>query len=172
MRPVLVLPAFVLALLAAGTLATTMPLLTLEERVEASDLVVRVQVERQWTANIAAPHRGMKLVTFHQAKVTEVLKGAPKTKSVVFGIPGGALGEIAQHVPGAPTLEVGAKALVFLGQPKGPGGARGLVGLWQGLIPLGVKTPPGGTDAPSPDEDVVLERVRAIAAAPATKAEP
>jgi hypothetical protein len=133
---------FPLALLmASAAFATTMPTLSLVEKVARADLVVTAKVKREWVENIAPPQRPLRLVTFHEATVEKVHKGDAKIVRVVFGIPGGVLGEIGQKVPGAPTIDDGKRALLFLGPGKGPGGARGLVGLWQGLVALDENDP-------------------------------
>jgi len=101
-----------------------------------ADLVVRVRVtsaEAEWVAG----SRRARILTFHEVQVLEVVSGAlndgERTKNHVrVGTLGGAVGDIEQKVSGAPRLVVGREYVLFLGFAGGPGGARGVVGMWQG----------------------------------------
>ena len=115
--------------------ATTLPPLSLPELTHRADAVLRVKIkskEVRWLRR-KGPSR---IVTFYDASVLERLAGGHGLQEggkILFALPGGAVGELAQRVHGAPTLHEGAELVVFLGRPVGPGGARGIVGLGAGV---------------------------------------
>lgn len=127
-----------LLLLAAAASATTYAHITLEELAARADVVVRARVgdgEARWLER-AGPAR---IVTFHRVDVLEVLQGRltdaeGAERSLTVGVPGGVVGEIGQRVHGAPKLASGDVVVIFLGPATGPGGARGVVGLEQGVL--------------------------------------
>lgn len=125
----------------AATFTTT----SFHELAELADVVVRVRVtsaEARWLDE-SGPSR---LVTFHEARVLEVVKGRvtddeARAGTLLVGVPGGVLGDVGQRVPGAPALEVGREYLLLLGRAEGPGGARGIAGLSHGVLPSGPQLP-------------------------------
>ncbi|MFZ9889257.1 MAG: hypothetical protein ACO3JL_17320 [Myxococcota bacterium] len=104
-----------------------------------ADVVAHVRVERasaSWTGT-----RNSRIVTLHEVAVVQLHQGdlAPmeqEHRRIVVGVPGGTVGDIAQWVPESPSLHVGAEYLLLLGPPVGPGGARGVVGLRYGMVPV------------------------------------
>lgn len=93
------------------------------------------------------PMGAQRLLTLH---VLEDSAGQKET----LALPGGELGELGQHVPGTPVLEVGATYALLLGHARSPEGWAGLAGLDAGAWPVvdGVvhvssaftlRTPPG-----------------------------
>lgn len=158
-------------LLAAPAFSTSLVPLSVEELTRAADVVVRARVvdaEAGWLLR-AGPSR---IVTFHRLEVLEVLSGAlrkseARRREIVVGVAGGAVGPLAQRVHGAPRLEPGQRVVIFLGPAGGPGGARGVVGLHQGvfviaadgtLVPTQVE---GAAEAPSLPRPATLKALRA-----------
>ena len=101
-----------LSLLAQGqpALATTARALGLEALAAASDLVVVGQVEAVTPRAVDGGRRIMSLV---RLRVTEGLRGEGPAEIEVV-LPGGRRGELAQQVPGVPTLRPGERVALFL----------------------------------------------------------
>lgn len=151
--------AAVLSLISAHALGTTL----IDTRFDAlrarADVVAHVKVETSssaWTGEHNA-----RIVTFHEVTVMQVLTGelAPQEQMhqrLLIGVPGGAVEDIGQWVPDSPVLEPGEHYLLLLGPASGPAGARGVVGLRYGVLPLAVAGKPsaptreGRTEAAAP----------------------
>jgi hypothetical protein len=126
--------AFVL--LAALTLtpglasALTTRRVTLAELTRTSDDVVLGTVRRsvgRWEGNF--------IVTDHEVELHAVLKGRLSPRSVVLlRVAGGEVGRIGQHIPGAPSLEVGATYLLFLS--GGLANVRYLAHMTAAVVPM------------------------------------
>jgi len=125
--------ALVLALLAGPALATSIVPLSPEGLAAAADVVVEGTV-----AHAEARFVGQRIITF----VTVVSGEAPALSTTLVAVPGGVVGDLAQVVPGAPVLHVGARYRLFLGAPTGPrahdGGprSRGVIGFFRGAFLL------------------------------------
>jgi hypothetical protein len=164
--------ALILSLaLSAPALSTTVLDLTADQLRARADVVVRARVvseEARWV--------GPRIVTFHTVEVREVLAGVLSrderaAKRVVVGVPGGIVGTRGQSVAGAPDLEVGQEWVLYLGRGAGPGGARGIVGIFQGAFrvvadPAGVRLVPGSSHAGVPEIPRALDALRATLGAP------
>lgn len=152
------LAAVVMALLLTG--ATT-EALGPRELAERAELVVRVRVTSavgEWVPTSTRP----RVVTFHEARVLEVVAGElgageHARGAVRVGVLGGAVGDIEQRVHGAPRLVVDREYVLFLGHAGGPGGARGVVGMWQGAWDAGPELRPASARALGEALDVVRE---------------
>lgn len=133
--------ALLLAVPPATSLATTFVTTSLRELATRADVIVRVRVttsESRWLDE----QQPSRIVTFHDARVLEVLRGEladaeARARALLVGVPGGAVGAIAQRVPDAPALEIGREYVLLLGRADGPGGARGIAGLRYGVVPAG-----------------------------------
>jgi hypothetical protein len=140
----------------------TVPELTVEELATRADVVVRVRVESS-DARWVAASRHDRIVTFHEVRPLQLVAGAlvegeRAAGTMLVGTLGGWVGDIEQRVPGAPRLVVGEEYLLFLGLPAGPGGARGVVGMWRGAVRAGPALPAAQKSALLQ----VLERVAAV----------
>jgi hypothetical protein len=126
-----VLFAFVTAV-AAPAAATTVVPMTPAEIASSSDAVARVVVrghEARWV--------GRRILTFYTVDVVDLWAERPGTQAlarrVIVALPGGVVGGVGQRVPGVPELVDGQSYVLCLGAATGPEGARGVVGLWQGV---------------------------------------
>ena len=128
--PLLLCVALVLAL---PSRATSMPERSTAEVAAASDLVVLATA-----LSARAAWVGGRIITFTELRVERTLRGAgPRTPATVtVALPGGELGDIAQRVPGTPAMLVGGRYQLCLGAEV-LGGARTVVGLWQGAWRVG-----------------------------------
>ena len=95
----------------APAAATTVAPLTVEQKVDASDLVVRGTVESVWTEQDDHGH----IFTRALVKVTRVLKGeADVDDYVTVEAAGGVLENLQMLVPGSARYSVGEDTLLFL----------------------------------------------------------
>jgi hypothetical protein len=93
---------------------------TVEELARTSDAVVRGQVERQRSAWM-----GKRIYTEVEVRTADVWRGsAPAVVKVL--VPGGVVGEIGQHVGGAPSFAAGEEVVVFLASSGGRSQVNGL----------------------------------------------
>lgn len=170
-HPALPVLLLLLALLAAPSAeATSVRRLSETELIDASPLVV-VAVCRA-----TAPRRsGGRLVTDAEVEVEQVVKGrfagkGPQRLTVV--LPGGvdrhATPPVAELWPGAPTLGVGERALLFL-RPSARRGVWTLVGFAQGKLAL-TATPDGDVVHRSPGRAGAGEPLHALVARIAARA--
>jgi len=116
-----------LLLLAAAVLgATTLERLDVDQMVQRSSAVVQARVldgRSYW--------RGRTIYTNYRLQISKTIKGyVPATTEV--SVPGGTIGDLRQHIPGAPKLTIGQEYVIFLW--KGPSGTTHLLGLSQGLF--------------------------------------
>lgn len=135
----------VILLWGASALASTWVSMGIDELLLHADVVVRGRVVRQNAAWLErdGPSR---IVTFYELEIQEALYGAladeeNQQKRIRFGVPGGEVGDIGQYVHGAPQLRIGDEIVAFLGAGAGPGGARGVLGLNQGILRVGEHGP-------------------------------
>jgi hypothetical protein len=105
------LPLLAAAILAvAATLsAATVPRMSFERIVRSSPRAIRGEVVRSWSAWDEA-HAA--IWTHYEIRVAETLRG-PAAAMFTISEPGGAVGDLAMRVPGAPEFAVGEKAVFF-----------------------------------------------------------
>ena len=127
---------------AAGALdarAMTVPPISAAELDARSDLIVDgrvVDARARWV--------GRRVITFYVVEyaAASTTTTATTTATTVVAVPGGAVGTLAQKVPGAPVLEVGARYRLHLGRAEGPRAtadgppSRGIVGFFRGVARL------------------------------------
>ena len=132
MRPVLT------AILLIGSLvdpwvsawATTLRKLSIDDMIQQSTAIVRVQVTGSSSA-----FRGKDIYTYYQLQVIENMKSASAsnmTQSLAVAVPGGVAGGVRQMVAGAPALANGQEYVIFLWTSKS--GLTQVIGLSQGLF--------------------------------------
>jgi hypothetical protein len=144
-----------LALVGHEASATLFDETALVALVTRADLVVTGAVE-SCEARIV-PARGLRIVTFCRVVLDETLRGQATvderaTRVLTVAFPGGQVGDVGQHVFGAPQLHDGDRALFLLGPATGPGAARGIVGLAHGvrmLLPDGALGEPDDAATPA-----------------------
>jgi hypothetical protein len=121
---------FLLVVVGVEAAAMTVPPLSAAELAARADQVVDgrvVSAHARWI--------GRRIVTFY---VVEQGKGGRMERTLV-AVPGGVVGNLAQHVPGAPVLEVGRLYRLHLGPPDGPRArdsgeaGRGIIGFHRGV---------------------------------------
>lgn len=137
---------FVLALSlpAAYALGTTLVDTRFDVLRARADVMAHVRVET--SASVWTGEKLARIVTFHEVTVMHVHQGELTAQEqshqrIVVGVPGGVVDDLAQWVPESPSLQLGQEVLLLLGPPSGPGGARGIVGLRYGAIPLATTVP-------------------------------
>lgn len=136
MRLVAASTLFVIALGAATLMpldasATIVVRLDVESLTAASDVIATVEVlgqESEYTDD------DMRIVTRIDLRVDDPVKGCDDAERLEITMPGGRIGDIAQHVSGVPAFEVGERAIVFL--ERLPNGELTLTGLGQGKFTL------------------------------------
>lgn len=147
------------ACLALPARATSMPERTAAEVAAESELVVEATALSSRTAWV-----GGRIVTFTELRIERALRARDELvpAAVTVALPGGELDGIGQRVAGAPRLLVGGRYLLCL-SAEVLGGARTVVGLWQGawrvdgagaLVPFTHQGP-----APTATPRAALERV-------------
>ncbi len=102
--------ALALAILAGPALAAVARPTSVESLARSADAVIRGQVSGQWSRWAGG---GRRIFTSVQVTVSEVWKGAAPPL-VRIEVPGGAVGDIAQHVDAAPAFDDGEEVVVFL----------------------------------------------------------
>jgi hypothetical protein len=143
----------VLALIAASAVlaapyrdarATTVEAVTVEELSRRADAVLVVVVrssQSQWI--------GGRIDTDYDLEVQSVLRGSGAAHShVVLRMPGGAVGGIAQAVPGVPSLAIGQSYVVFVSRDRRDASLYYLTHLTASV--LAVSTAPDGTATVAP----------------------
>jgi hypothetical protein len=95
----------------------------------SADVIIRGVV-----TNKQARWVGRVIYTQYEVSVRETLKGQPRS-SVVVGVVGGAIGNVALSVPGAPHLGVGEQ-LVFFGVPHQDRTMFTPVATFDGVLPI------------------------------------
>ena len=106
---------------------------------DEANLIVRGIVsggEPRWVGKV--------IYTHYDVVVQETLKGQAES-SVTIAVPGGALGNVALSIPGAPTLSAGQE-IVFFGKALGKQSSTfGAVGLFDGIVPISATAAGGST---------------------------
>lgn len=155
-----------LILVAQPVLATTMVKLSLNELADASVVVARVKVE-----NLKVIEGEGVLSTVGECRVLESFKGSREGAVLKVLIPGGIKGDLLQKVPGAPKLQEGDEAMVFL-ELRG-GGMFRFVGLEQGYLRI-VEGSSGPAIESSPQARYVVRDSRGqwVASSPPARSEP
>lgn len=162
-------PALGLAALAAApsaARATTLFERSLDELAREADLVVVATP----TAGRRSFWREGRIYTDVPVAVALVVVGRGPVAGLVVRLPGGVVGEVAQALPGGPTLDEGAPAVLFLSRARD--GVRTVLGLSTGVLPL--RATPGGdvVVAPARTEGLTLLPAPARVAAPAVVVPP
>jgi hypothetical protein len=124
------------AALAFGTLGAAPARATTVEPVSPAALAARSDLIARVVVRSAAPAWvGRRILTFYELEVLEAWRSADDEAParVLLALPGGVVGALGQRVAGTPVLEEGARYVVCLGDDVGPRGARGIIGLWQGI---------------------------------------
>ncbi len=126
--PLLALAALVAQTRAAG--ATTLYERTLDELARAADAVVVATP----SAERRSFWRNGRIVTDVAVNVTAVITGHAAPGALSVRLPGGTVGDIAQHLAGAPSLDAGVPVVLFLSAPRD--GARAVLSLSAGVLPM------------------------------------
>lgn len=124
---------FSFLLAAAWALAPTFAYATVAVGLDPEGLANRSQMVIEGRVESLESHvspDGRQIVTTVRIQVEETWKGAP-ARTVEIVVPGGAAGELAQVVHGAPRFTEGEEVVVFLDRPR-PDVAYAVVGLAQG----------------------------------------
>jgi hypothetical protein len=96
--------------------ATTVPRLTFEQLTDASEVIAAGEVTQSWAA-WDSEHKY--IWTHYRLAVSETAKG-PRSSSVEFAEPGGALGNSSMTIAGTVTYGVGERVAIFLSRmPNG-----------------------------------------------------
>jgi hypothetical protein len=155
---------------AAALPGASVPRMSFEQVVRSSPRAVHGVVVRTWSAWDASRTA---IWTHYEVRVSETLRG-PAEGTFTISEPGGAVGDLAMRVPGAPRLSVGQQAVLFA-YPT-PIGYWRISGWGQGLFPVnGSSVKParlegvtllntaGAAPKPEPESlDAFLGRVRSI----------
>ncbi|WNG44229.1 matrixin family metalloprotease [Archangium minus] len=120
--------ALVLCLLPPVARASTLMALDVPALTRGSDLVVHGRVVRATSRQVQGTGR---IVTDVEVTADEVLRGSAERSSVHVVLPGGTVGDLRQHISGAPELVSGEEVVLFLA--RGTEGLR-VVGLAQGAF--------------------------------------
>jgi hypothetical protein len=110
--------------------ATTLVRMSLRQLVQASSVIVQGDVIAQ-TARANASHT--RIVTYTTVQVEKALKGQPPA-TIVIEQPGGTVGNVHVHVPGAAFLRPQARYVLFLEPVSGSRGTFHTVGMMQGAF--------------------------------------
>lgn len=120
--------ALALCLLPPVARASTLMALDVPALTRGSDLVVHGRVVRASSRRVQGTGR---IVTDVEVTADEVLRGSAERPSVHVVLPGGTVGDLRQHISGAPELAPGEEVVLFLA--RGTEGLR-VVGLAQGVF--------------------------------------
>jgi hypothetical protein len=115
---------FIIALLAAPALSTTVKKMDLKELVSLSDAIAQGTVE-----SIETRWEDKSIYTYTSIRVDEGIKGAPR-RALLVRQPGGQIGALILDAPGTPKFKQGDQVIVFLRDRKD--GTFDVVGLGQG----------------------------------------
>jgi hypothetical protein len=128
MRPVLTVVLLIGALVDpwVSAWATTLRKLSIDDMIQQSTAIVRVQV-----TGSSAAFRGKDIYSYYQLQVIENMK-AVSPQSLAVAVPGGVAGGVRQMVAGAPMLATGQEYVIFLWTSKS--GLTQVIGLSQGLF--------------------------------------
>jgi uncharacterized protein (TIGR03382 family) len=126
--PLHLLGALALCMLAPAARASTLMALDVPALTRGSELVIHGRVVRATSHPLEGTGR---IVTGVEVMVDEVLVGSVASSSVQVTLPGGTVGDLRQHVSGAPELAPGEEVVLFLA--PGTEGLR-VVGLAQGAF--------------------------------------
>jgi hypothetical protein len=118
--------------------ATTLQKLSFDRLIGEADLIIKGRVEELKTRQVSDRRSMTTIVT---VSIERQFKG-PKVSSVTIEQPGGAVGDIAQGVPGLPEFSPGENVILFLKRQRG--GAFNVVGGKQGKFTA--KTQPGSRE--------------------------
>ena len=118
--------------------ATTLQKLSFDRLLGEADLIIKGRVEELKTRQVS-DRRPMTAII--RVSIENQFKG-PNVSSVTIEQPGGAVGDIAQGVPGLPEFSPGENVILFLKRHRG--GAFTIVGGKQGKFT--VKTQPGSSE--------------------------
>jgi hypothetical protein len=118
--------------------ATTLQNLFFDRLIGDADIIVKGRVEELKTRQVSDRRS---ITTIATVSIERQFKGA-KVSSVTIEQPGGAVGDIAQGVPGLAVFSSGEDVILFLKRQRG--GAFNIVGGKQGKFTA--KTQPGSTE--------------------------
>ncbi|HEX5413715.1 MAG TPA: hypothetical protein VFZ27_17870 [Terriglobia bacterium] len=110
--------------------ATTLVRMSLRQLVQASSVIVQGEVVAR-SARLNASHT--RVITYTTVQVEKVLKGQPPA-TIVIEQPGGTVGNVHVHVPGAASLRPQAQYVLFLEPVAGSSGTFHTVGMMQGAF--------------------------------------
>ena len=110
--------------------ATTLVRMSLRQLVQASSVIVQGEVVAQ-TARMSASHT--RIMTYTTVQVEKALKGQPPA-TIIIEQPGGTVGNIHVHVPGAAFLRSQTQYVLFLEPVAGSSGTFHTVGMMQGAF--------------------------------------
>ena len=92
--------------------ATTVLPISLATMTRASDLIVHGTVTGSRVEAVNGNERHLRTIV--DVSVTELLRGAPGTRTVQLQLMGGRLGKWAMEIPGMPTFSAGEEVVLFL----------------------------------------------------------
>jgi|GEM_PF-6008018 len=123
----------------AGVIVLALPL-SAQRMIEGNHAAVEPLVERAQTiavASVVSSRSEMvrgSIVTFHEVQLEQSLLGRPARRFTIV-VPGGSYGNLRTQWPGAPSLALNQRFVLF-GEQAGGANALRPVGLFSGLIPV------------------------------------
>lgn len=126
--------------IAAGVVALTMPV-SAQRMIEGRQSSVEPLVERAQViavASVVSSRSDMvrgSIVTFHELELEQSLLGRPARRFTIV-VPGGSYGNLRTQWPGAPSLALNQRLVLFGEQAEGGASLLRPVGLFSGLIPV------------------------------------